>query len=589
MQAAIDAQQTKSLNAAVAAAQAETARGNLAARLGELGLEEKKYGLERKRVRIERREAEAREEQAAAATAQAEAARIKAEADQQAVELDEFKQDFDYQMQIVSSITPGDEQSYLRARAVYARKFPDSLDTFDAMLPMDQSTGGVSKESIDQVLTMGMDTEQKIKVAQQEIDAKKANAQMVTAQTTAATEVRKGKEFEDERKRPFDVAGFVYLPKEGGGFERVSASSAQMERFVERDEETGAPKKGGETRYFGPGDKIPKNFMADPAAKKGQTINIGTGDKGPDLTKTVISKTQDDMRQLAGSIRQVRKIRKETESLFLTARGQVGQGLMRIIEKLHLTGKGYSWSELMEALEGAATGKGRKLSGLQEHIYSLLPKDKLKEYGEFVTRYNKWYKRAKRAFLSYRKAITGVAGGKQELKEIATATFDPDYQSHTEFMAALEAIEEDAVAALFLNDWVLKKGISVNMADMDIMDAIQLAEDYAAIDMWESKGSKEKDSPFNDPTFVDRWNSYQERARGVYKEEEEEPPAEEPIAEQKPKIRTVITLDAQGNPIDKKTRSMALERALGRRQPKGSQGAVDLEAEDQAAMDFLKE
>jgi hypothetical protein len=58
---------------------------------------------------------------------------------------------------------------------------------------------------------------------------------------------------------------------------------------------------------------------------------------------------------------------------------------------------------------------------------------------EEITAYTDWYQSAKQAFLTFRKWATGVAGGPQEMAEIAKAFPEPDNLSPTEFKAAVDA------------------------------------------------------------------------------------------------------------------------------------------------------
>ncbi|MHA2068668.1 MAG: hypothetical protein ACXABY_30260, partial [Candidatus Thorarchaeota archaeon] len=51
---------------------------------------------------------------------------------------------------------------------------------------------------------------------------------------------------------------------------------------------------------------------------------------------------------------------------------------------------------------------------------------------------------SKAAFLAYRKWVTGVAGGENEMKEIAKSYPNPDTNSYTQFMANLRAARRTA-------------------------------------------------------------------------------------------------------------------------------------------------
>jgi hypothetical protein len=61
---------------------------------------------------------------------------------------------------------------------------------------------------------------------------------------------------------------------------------------------------------------------------------------------------------------------------------------------------------------------------------------------EFLGRRSVFQQRAQSAFLKWRKFITGVAGGPQELKEIAKSFPDPSKNSPTEFRAKLNSARE---------------------------------------------------------------------------------------------------------------------------------------------------
>lgn len=80
----------------------------------------------------------------------------------------------------------------------------------------------------------------------------------------------------------------------------------------------------------------------------------------------------------------------------------------------------------------------------------------------FINRRQKWFRRAKADFIAYRKWATGVAGGPQELKEIATSFPDPVKNSPEKYRANLESIEDVTRDILMLNKDFLESGIDPN-------------------------------------------------------------------------------------------------------------------------------
>jgi hypothetical protein len=74
----------------------------------------------------------------------------------------------------------------------------------------------------------------------------------------------------------------------------------------------------------------------------------------------------------------------------------------------------------------------------------LAEKAKLPVDTSFLNNYSEWYQVSKAAFLAYRKWVTGVAGGENEMKEIAKSYPNPDTNSYTQFMANLRAARRTA-------------------------------------------------------------------------------------------------------------------------------------------------
>lgn len=100
----------------------------------------------------------------------------------------------------------------------------------------------------------------------------------------------------------------------------------------------------------------------------------------------------------------------------------------------------------------------------QNEVASLMDKAGISttEQRKFLKKRAKWFRRAKADFIAYRKWATGVAGGPQELKEIATSFPDPVSNSPSQYTANLNSVEETTKQVLMLNRDFLDSGIDLN-------------------------------------------------------------------------------------------------------------------------------
>lgn len=80
------------------------------------------------------------------------------------------------------------------------------------------------------------------------------------------------------------------------------------------------------------------------------------------------------------------------------------------------------------------TYKGKGLAQLQRVGEKL----GLEFDAQYLENRTRWFQQAKTAFLEWRKWVTGVAGGPEEMKEIAKSFPDPERNSPTEFTANLD-------------------------------------------------------------------------------------------------------------------------------------------------------
>ena len=184
----------------------------------------------------------------------------------------------------------------------------------------------------------------------------------------------------------------------------------------------------GNQVYIAKGSKIPQGYSK--VGGRGITIQTGVGSVGKS-TRTQLEKS---IIEGVKSIQSFKVTRGNFDPKYLQWRGKAQNEVASIMDKA-----------------GISTVEQRK----------------------FLKKRAKWFRRAKADFIAYRKWATGVAGGPQELKEIATSFPDPVSNSPSQYTANLDSVEDTTKQVLMLNRDFLESGIDLSQPLSDIISKMK--------------------------------------------------------------------------------------------------------------------
>jgi len=310
---------------------------------------------------------------------------------------------YDYALNVIGSVSS--EEDMMIAKKLLHTKYPETADGIEAMLP------NYDPNRIE-VIRKSLRTETQ-RLKSEEINAYSPGSALYRGDKKIG-EVPvsdKGGDYE-----LFDgPSGDQIYVKKGGP---VPPGYSKNEKDAKPDYEVFEGPKG-EQKYVKKGDPIPDGFKK--VVTKGTNVTVQTGNA--DLTKPTKTKLEGEIIEGLQNIKSFN----DTKALFKP-------------EFLTLFGKG-------DAIVANAVDK----AGMSSDKQKKLIQDRAK-----------WFRQAKADFIAFRKWATGVAGGEQELKELATAFPDPVNNSPTQYIANLNSIEETTKKVLALNADFLRTGISLD-------------------------------------------------------------------------------------------------------------------------------
>lgn len=180
--------------------------------------------------------------------------------------------------------------------------------------------------------------------------------------------------------------------------------------------------------YVEKGSKIPAGY--EKVMGKGVTIQTGAAP----VTKPTQTKLEQDIIEGVKNVQSFNVTKEKFKDEYLTWRGKAEKEVITAMDKAGISGKNQK---------------------------------------KFIKERSDWFRRAKADFIAYRKWATGVAGGEQELKEIATSFPDPVKNSPAEYRSNLDSVEQTTKEVLSLNKEFIESGIDLNKPLAEIMDEIK--------------------------------------------------------------------------------------------------------------------